>query len=230
MVDGLERLRHHAVICCDDDDDDVRDLGAARTHAGEGLMARCIEEDDLAAEGGRVRLGDVDLVRADVLRDAAGFASRHVRRTDRVEQRGLTVIDVAHDGDDRRARDLDQAGGVFEQAFDGFILHLLFDRENDGVRTELARNILRQLAVERLVHGDEDAAHQQRGDEVLAAHFELLGEVLDADAFGDGDRPRDGQRLGGDHGPAVTRRRLEALHRAFLALLVTLATAALAGA
>ena len=105
------------------------------------------------------------------------------------------MVDVAHDGDDRRARDLDHAGGVFEEAFDGLVLELLFDRDDGGVGAELARDILDQLAFERLVDGDEHALHQQGGDQVLAADVELFGEVLDGDAFGDGDGLGDRQRL-----------------------------------
>jgi hypothetical protein len=44
------------------------------------------------------------VVRADVLRDAAGLAGDHVRLADVVEQRRLAVVDVAHDGDHGRAR------------------------------------------------------------------------------------------------------------------------------
>ncbi len=44
------------------------------------------------------------LVGADVLRDAAGLAARDVGVADGVEQRRLAVVDVAHDGDDGRAR------------------------------------------------------------------------------------------------------------------------------
>ena len=50
----------------------------------------------------------LDLVGADVLGDAAGLAGDHVGVADAVEQLGLAVVDVAHDGDDRRAR----RGGV----------------------------------------------------------------------------------------------------------------------
>ena len=162
VVDGLEGLGHHAVIGCDDDHDDVGDLGSASTHAGEGFVTGGIEEDDLAAEGGGVGLGDFDLVGADVLGDAAGFAACDVGGADGVEQRGLTVIDVTHDGDDGRAHDLDHAGGVFEEAFDGFVLKLLFDRDDDGVGAELAGDVFDELAFERLVDGDEDALHEQR--------------------------------------------------------------------
>ena len=46
----------------------------------------------------------VDLARADVLGDAAALAGRDLGRPDRVEQAGLAVVDVAHDGHDRGAR------------------------------------------------------------------------------------------------------------------------------
>ena len=48
--------------------------------------------------------GVFDVIGADVLRDAARFAGRDTTGPDVVEQRGLAVVDVAHDGDDRRAR------------------------------------------------------------------------------------------------------------------------------
>ena len=48
-----------------------------------------------------------DLVRTDVLGDAAGLARDDVGLADRVEQPGLTVVDVTHDGHHRRTRDED---------------------------------------------------------------------------------------------------------------------------
>ena len=39
-----------------------------------------------------------------MLGDAAGLAGRHVGGAQRVQQRGLAVVDMAHDGDHRRAR------------------------------------------------------------------------------------------------------------------------------
>ena len=44
------------------------------------------------------------MIGADVLRDAARLAGDDVGLPDVVEQRGLAVVDVAHDGDDRRTR------------------------------------------------------------------------------------------------------------------------------
>jgi hypothetical protein len=55
----------------------------------------------------RAFLGELHLVGADVLRNSARLARRHVGLADRVEQRSLAVIDVAHHGDHRRTRHLE---------------------------------------------------------------------------------------------------------------------------
>ena len=96
VVDGFERLRHHAIVRRHHQDDDVGDLGAAGAHAGEGFVAGRVDEDDLLAL-------QLHLVGADMLRDSARFAPRHVGHADGVQQRGLAVIHVAHDGDHGRA-------------------------------------------------------------------------------------------------------------------------------
>jgi hypothetical protein len=95
--DRFLRLRHHAVVGCDHQDHDVGCLRTASTHGREGLVTRGVEERDHAARRFHV-------VRADVLRDAARFARCDLGAADVVEQRGLAVVDVTHDGDDRRAR------------------------------------------------------------------------------------------------------------------------------
>ena len=96
VVDGLAGLGHDAVVGRDHQHHDVGGLGAAGPHGGERLVARGVDEGDRLA----VLL---DLVGADVLGDATGLAGDHVGVADVVEQLGLAVVDVAHDGDDRRA-------------------------------------------------------------------------------------------------------------------------------
>src|SRR6185437_9210069 len=164
----------------------------------------------------------------DVLGDAAGFAGCHVGFADRVEEAGFAVIDVTHDGDDRGAGHFDHVGLVgVEHLFDGLVFQFLFIGDDVGLGAEAGGHVLHGFCVERLVNGDEEAAHEQDGDQVLGANFELLGQVLDADAFGHRDLAGDRQGLGGEVGcPAKTWRRDKALHRAFLGLGVLLATAA----
>ncbi len=76
---------------------DVGGLGATGTHRGKRGVARGVEEGDHAAVGFHV-------VGADVLGDATGFAGRYLGAADVVEQRGLAMVDVTHDGDHRSAR------------------------------------------------------------------------------------------------------------------------------
>ena len=127
VIDRFEGLGHDAVVGRHHQDHDIGDLGAAGTHAGEGFVTGRVDEDDLIA----VLL---HVIRADVLRNAAGFPARHVRGPDRVEQRGLTVIDVAHDGDHGRT-----ANQVFVDLGDLDILHrFLFVGHSGGGGAEFA--------------------------------------------------------------------------------------------
>ncbi len=227
VVNGFKCLRHHAIVGGHHDHNDVRDLGAARSHARKRFVARRIEEDNLASRGGRALLGELHLVGADVLRDAAGLASRNIGFADRVEQRSLAVIDVAHDGDHRRTRNFQLARVLrFENFFDGLVGNLFFVADHGCRRAELGGDVLDHLGVERLVHRNEHSGHQECRDQVLGAHLELLGQVLDADAFGDRDLARDGQRLSAILHPAITWRRHKALHWAFLRLGILLLTSA----
>ena len=99
VIDGLQGLRHHSVVGGNHDDNNIRHLGAARAHPSKSLVAGGIEEDDFTAVCRRAFLGKLHFISADVLSDSAGFASRDVGLADGVQQRGLAVIDVAHDSD-----------------------------------------------------------------------------------------------------------------------------------
>ena len=95
--DRLLRLWHDAVVGGDDEHGDVGGLRAAGAHGSERLVAWRVEERDPAA-------GVLDLVGADVLRDAARLGLDDGRLADRVEQRRLAVVDVTHDRDHGRPR------------------------------------------------------------------------------------------------------------------------------
>ena len=214
VVDGFQRLGHHAVVGGYDQHDNIRDLRSAGAHAGERFVTGGVEEHDMAAERRRSRIGNLDLIGADVLRNAAGFAARHIRVANGVQQRGFAVVHVAHDGDYRRTN-LAAFFGVHRNAGfgGGFLGRLLLEGDDRGVRAEVAGHIASQLRIERLIDGGEDAPRQQPRDHILGAHAEQFGQILDADAFGDRDGARDRHRLIGRLHP---RRRNEALHRAFL--------------
>jgi hypothetical protein len=98
VIDGLLGLLHDAVVAGDHQHGHVRELRAAGAHLGEGLVARRVQEGDAVAAG----RGDV--VGRGALRDAARLAGRDLGLAQRVQQRGLAVVHVAHDGHHRRPR------------------------------------------------------------------------------------------------------------------------------
>ena len=128
MGDRFFGLRHDAVVGRDHEDRDVGDLSAARTHRGERFVTRRINERDLAIVA-------LDRVRADLLRDTAGFAAGNVGAANSIEQRRLAVIDVTENRDDRRTRG-HHLGFVFF-LLDGDFFAGLFD---DRIEAELLRN------------------------------------------------------------------------------------------
>ena len=75
-----------------------------------------------------------------MLGDATGLARHHVGGADAVEQQGLAVVDVAHDGDDRRAGPLELRIVVVVVVEEGLELHLLLlaglDEQHVGAQLE----------------------------------------------------------------------------------------------
>ena len=102
VVNSFTRLGHDPVICCDHDYSNVRHLGATCAHGCECLVTRRIEERNFLPVY-------LNLVSANILSDAACFTRRHLCFTDGIEQRGLTMVNVTHNGDNRR----DNNGVVF---------------------------------------------------------------------------------------------------------------------
>ena len=95
MVDCFNRLRHNTVIGRYNQNCDIGSLGTAGTHCCKRFMTWSIQECDLAI----IRRNHIS---TDVLRNAAGFNAGDRRLADIVQQAGLTVVNVAHDNNNRR--------------------------------------------------------------------------------------------------------------------------------
>ena len=116
-----------------------------------------------------------------MLGDAAGLAGDDMGLADRVEQRGLAVVDMAHDGDDGRTR-LQRLVGVgrVEQAF----LDVGFGDALDGV-AHLLGDELGGVGVDHVGDLVHRALLHQQADDVDAALRHAVGEFLDGDRLGD---------------------------------------------
>ncbi len=171
MLDRLDRLRHDAVVGRYDQHDDVGRLRATLAHRGERGMARGVEEGDHA-------LGRFHMVRADMLGDAAGFARSDLGPADVVEQRGLAVVDMTHDGDHRRTGDLlaIELGGLGLRLQRGFRVGVL---GANRVMAQFLDHQHRGVVVDGLVDGRHDAHLEQRLDHLGTLDGHLLGQVGD---------------------------------------------------
>ena len=195
VMDGFHRLRHDAVVGRHHQHHDIGGLGAARAHGGKGLVTRGIEEGNNALRG-------FDMVGADVLGNAAGFAGGHLGLANVIEQRGLAVVDVAHHCHHRRpgfglaingAAGLQQILGTFGPAFLDRVAQL---RHDNGGR----------VAVEHLIDGHHRAEFHQGLDDLGRLDGHLLGQFRHRDGLGQNhfmDDRRGGQGkavLAGDAG------------------------------
>ena len=178
MIDRLDRLRHDAVIGRDHQHHDVGDLGAARPHRGERGVAGGVDEGDLLAA---FRRGD--LIGADMLGDAAGLAGHHIGMAQRVEQRGLAVIDVAHHGHHGRTRL--GVGGIVDDVEQAF-LDVGGGDPLDGV-AEFLGDQLRGVGIDHVGDLVHRALLHQQADDVDRALGHAVGEFLDVDGFRDDD-------------------------------------------
>ena len=169
--DGLLRLRHHAVVGRDDEHGDVGHLGAAGAHGGERLVARRVEEGDLAPV-------ELDLIRADVLGDPARLGLGDGRLADRVEQRRLAVVDVAHDRHDRRPRP-EILGSVLVGLRFGLLVGRVLD---DHLALGLGGDQDDRLVGQRLRDRDHHAEAHHRLDDLGDGDAERGRELLHRDA------------------------------------------------
>ena len=140
-------------------------------------MARSVEEGHDAARG-------LDVVGTDVLGNAAGFTCSHLGTTDVVKQRCLTVVNVTHDGHDRRTRHFRILFQVaFEFAQQRFRIvglggkRLVAHFFDDNHRRFLIKHLVDR---HHLAHLHEGLDHFSR------LHAHLVGKICDGNRFGYG--------------------------------------------
>ena len=173
MINCFDRLRHDAVIGGNHQHHDIRRAGAARSHCRESLMAGSVEERNLVAAR------HPDLIGADMLRDATGFTCNDICRPQCIQQRGLAVIDMTHDGDDRGARlkiRIVLVGIAFQADLDiGFGNTL-------GRVAKFSHDQLRGLGINRFRDRRHDPDIHQRLDNVDGALGHTIREFLHRDS------------------------------------------------
>ena len=177
MVDRLDGLGHDAVICSDDQDRDICGIGTAHTHGGECLVSGCIEEGDISSVDG-------DHICTDGLCDAAGFLAGNIGAADGIQQGCFTMVDMAHDADDRRTGN--HLGLVLffltEQLFDD-VDFLLFFAEDVVSECDFFRFFVRNFTVGR----HHLALQEEFLDDLGSLKVHALRQIADGNLLGNRD-------------------------------------------
>ena len=179
---GLYGLRHHAVVGGNHQNHDVGGFCTACTHGGKRFVTRGIQEGNYAARG-------LNVICADVLGNAARFALNHFGTADVVKQRGFTVVDVAHHGNDGRTGQgfrFDELLTFVQEGFrvvgsGGFADVAEFFHHNQG-----------GILVYGLVDGDHHAHFHQGFDHFHAFDGHFVCQIGDSDGFRNQDFVNDG--------------------------------------
>ncbi len=119
-----------------------------------------------------------------MLRNAARLARNDVRAADAVEQRGLAVIHVAHNDDDRRA------GDEFVLGIDVIVDETILDRHDDFVlhlAAKLHGDERGGIVIDHVGHGRHHAELDELLDDLDRRFLHAGGELADVDLVGDAD-------------------------------------------
>ena len=163
VVDGLNGLGHNAVVGSNHQNDDIGYLGAASTHGGKCLMARGVDEGNLATI-------DVNDRSTDMLRNAASLTRRDAGVANGVEQRRFAMVDVAHNGNHGRTR---------LEVFFLVVVHdgeFLFRRHDAHLAAHIVGDELDKLVAHGLGDGKGLAEQEQALDHVARGYAEQVGE------------------------------------------------------
>ena len=167
MVDSLLGLRHDVIVGCHNDDGNIRHLGTTGTHGGKCFVTRRIKERNLTSVFQR------HVISTDVLRNTARFTGNHIRLTDIVEQRCLTMVYVTHHGYNRSTR------------FQIFLCILFF---HDGLchfrtyifrlKAEFFSHQINGLGIQTLVNGHHDTDAHAGTDDLRNGYVHHIGQLV----------------------------------------------------
>ena len=184
--DTFLRLRHDAVIGSDNQNCDIGNLRTAATHCAECRVTRSIKERNFLAS-------DFHLIGANLLSDAACFASGNMLLADPVHKRRLAVVNVTEEGNDRCARPQSLGRIIWDQIIcvDGLenrlrsgLIASMLNRDSKAI---LLRNLRSDIRLNALIDGRENFKSHEIGNEAVGLDVELRGQILDDNRSANGN-------------------------------------------
>jgi len=98
MIDGFHCLRHDTIVGCYNNNSDICYFCSTSTHSRKGFMTRCIQESNTTA------VRQLHIISTNMLSDTTRFTGNHIRITDIIQQRSLTMVNVSHHRNNRWTR------------------------------------------------------------------------------------------------------------------------------
>ncbi len=175
VADGFDGLRHNAVVRRNYQYRNIRDMGSSGTHCRERFVTRCVQEYDLLSV-------DIYLRCTDVLGDAAGFGCRNICFSDCIKQRRLTVVNMAHNGDNRST--MLQVFFFVLEKFESFFLFGFFHLAYHNADSQIVCKDHNRILIDVLVHIRHNSHLHERHDDGRNGYPYLFAETCHGDRCG----------------------------------------------
>ncbi len=172
MVNGLEGLGHDTIIGGYHDNGNVGDLCTPGTHSRKSLVTRGIEESDLPATF------KFHSVCTDMLCDATGFTSDHIRIPYIIEQFGLSMVNMSHNRDNGRPGN--EVFFTVRFLGDGF---LQFNGDKFNRIVKFFRDQHQGFSIEALVNGNHNPQAHAGGYYLDDGYMHEVGQFIHTDKF-----------------------------------------------
>ena len=151
MVDRLNSLRHYTIISGNYKNRNIRRVRTTHTHCSKSLMSRCVQECNLLTIYCNNRS-------TNVLCNTTGLTVDHIRMTDCVQKRSLTMVNVSHNTYNRRTfLHLLFVFFFLFQEFFNYIYNFFFLAEY----IKLKRNLFCCIIINLLINSYDLALHKE---------------------------------------------------------------------
>ena len=184
MVDSFHSLRHNAIISRYNDDRNIGNLRTAGSHSGKRFVARGIQE-------GNLLVLIANLISTDSLSNSARFMKGYIGRTQCIQQCGLTMVYMAHDGNYRRTQLKESRIIRFRSVFGKIFFLFRFQKGN----TKFISQNFHSISVQVLVDCGHNAISHKVLDDFAYFTLQQIRKFLDSNCHRNSDFGRINYRL-----------------------------------
>ena len=171
MIDGFYCLWHHTIICRHNENDDIGYAGTSGTHCRKSFVARRIEKTNFTT------ITYFDVIRTNMLRNAARFTFHHIGLSDIIQKRGFSVIHMPHNCH-HRGPWLQTGFRYFYLCCYQYLFAVFFEFFN--AKTKFIGNKRDGVHIQALVDGYHHAQFETLCNDFCGAHIHLRSEFANS--------------------------------------------------